>query len=150
MTKALSASSLSYFNPMGAFGQHFTLKSCASSLSTTWILQGFPGVSSGKELAFQCRRCKRHGCDLWVGCLEEGTATHSSILAWRIPQTEESGGLQFIGWQRIGHDWSDLSSVFHPGLFAMDSILFLRPQGKKENLIPSFPYFSPLLTSWES
>ena len=32
--------------------------------------------------------------------LEEGMATHSSILAWRIPWTEEPGGLQSIGWQR--------------------------------------------------
>ena len=36
--------------------------------------------------------------------LEEGVATHSSIHAWRIPWTEEPGGLQFIGSQRIGHD----------------------------------------------
>ena len=41
--------------------------------------------------------------------LEEGTATHSSILAWRIPWTEEPGGLQSIGLQRVGHDWSDLA-----------------------------------------
>ena len=36
--------------------------------------------------------------------LEEGMATHSSILAWRIPQTEEPGRLQSIGSQRVGHD----------------------------------------------
>ena len=36
--------------------------------------------------------------------LKEGLATHSSILAWRIPWTEVSGGLQFIGSQRVGHD----------------------------------------------
>ena len=35
--------------------------------------------------------------------LEKGMATHSSILAWRIPRTEEPGGLQSTGWQ-IGHD----------------------------------------------
>ena len=35
---------------------------------------------------------------------EEGMATHSSILAWRIPYTEEPGGLQSMGSQRIGHD----------------------------------------------
>ena len=33
-------------------------------------------------------------------------ATHSSILVWRIPWTEESGGLQSIGSQRVGHDWA--------------------------------------------
>ena len=43
----------------------------------------------------------------WENLLEEGMATHSSILAWRIPWTEESGGLQSMGLQRIGHDLSD-------------------------------------------
>ena len=37
--------------------------------------------------------------------LEKGMATHSSILAWRIPWTEEPGGLQSMGSQRLGHDW---------------------------------------------
>ena len=36
--------------------------------------------------------------------LEKGMATHSSILAWRISWTEETGGLQSIGSQRVGHD----------------------------------------------
>ena len=36
---------------------------------------------------------------------EKGMATHSNILAWRIPRTEEPGGLQSIGLQRVGHDW---------------------------------------------
>ena len=41
--------------------------------------------------------------------LEMGMATHSSILARRIPWTEEPGGLQFMGSQRVGHDCSDLA-----------------------------------------
>ena len=40
----------------------------------------------------------------WEDSLEKGTATYSSILAWRIPQTEEPGGLQSMGWQRVGHN----------------------------------------------
>ena len=40
--------------------------------------------------------------------LEEVVATHSSILAWRIPWTEEPWGLQSMGSQRVGHDWRDL------------------------------------------
>ena len=36
--------------------------------------------------------------------LKTGMATHSSILAWRIPWTEEPGGLQSMGSQRVGHD----------------------------------------------
>ena len=41
--------------------------------------------------------------------LEEGMATHSSILVWRIPWTEEPGGLQSIVSQGVGHDWSNLA-----------------------------------------
>ena len=40
----------------------------------------------------------------WEDPLEKGMATHSSILAWRIPRTEEPGGLQSMGSQRVGHD----------------------------------------------
>ena len=38
--------------------------------------------------------------------LKEEMATHSSILAWRIPWTEEPGRLQSMGSQRVGHDWT--------------------------------------------
>ena len=40
----------------------------------------------------------------WEDALEKGMAIHSSILAWGIPWTEESGGLQSMGSQRVGHD----------------------------------------------
>ena len=40
----------------------------------------------------------------WKDPLEEGTATHSSVLAWRIPGTEEPSRLQSTGSQRAGHD----------------------------------------------
>ena len=40
----------------------------------------------------------------WEDPLEEGMVTHSSILAWRIPWTEEPGGLQFTGLQRVRHE----------------------------------------------
>ena len=52
---------------------------------------------------------------MWVGSpggedpLEEGMATHSGILAWRIPRTEEPGGPQSMGSQRVRHDGSDLA-----------------------------------------
>ena len=41
------------------------------------------------------------------GPLEEGLATHSSVPAWRVPWTEEPGGPESTGMQRIGHDLSD-------------------------------------------
>ena len=40
----------------------------------------------------------------WEDSLEKGMATHSSILAWRIPWTEEPGGLQSMGSQTVGHN----------------------------------------------
>ena len=56
----------------------------------------------GLRIRLQCRRCKRHGWGRSLGGedpLEEGKATHSSILAWRTLGTEEPGGLQSMGWQ---------------------------------------------------
>ena len=44
----------------------------------------------------------------WEDPLEEGMATHSNILAWRIPWREEPGWLQSVGLQRVGHNWSDI------------------------------------------
>ena len=40
----------------------------------------------------------------WEDLLEKGMATHSSVLAWENPWTEESGGLQSMGSQRVGHN----------------------------------------------
>ena len=41
----------------------------------------------------------------WEDPLEKEMATHSSILAWKIPRTEESGRLQSMGSQTVGHNW---------------------------------------------
>ena len=43
--------------------------------------------------------------------LEKEMATHSSVLAWRIPGTGEPGGLPSVGSHRVGHDWSDLAAA---------------------------------------
>ena len=43
--------------------------------------------------------------------LEKEMATHSSVLAWRIPGTGEPGGLPFMGSHRVGHDWSNLAAA---------------------------------------
>ena len=48
--------------------------------------------------------------------LEESMATHSSILARRIPWTEEPGGLQPVRSQRVRHDWNDLAGTQHSGI----------------------------------
>ena len=44
----------------------------------------------------------------WEDPLEEGMETYSSSLAWRIPWTEEPGGLESMGSQRVRHNWSNL------------------------------------------
>ena len=68
--------------------------------------RGLPVSVGGKEHACQGRRQKRRKFSPWVGKipLEEGMATHSSILVWRIPGTEKPGWLQSTGSQRVGHD----------------------------------------------
>ena len=66
----------------------------------------------------------------WEDALEDGMATHSSILAWRIPWTEEPGGLQSIGSQRVGHDWATKCSTAqqaHVQAGGSGSILPLHP-----------------------
>ena len=47
--------------------------------------------------------------------LEEGGATHSSVLAWRVPWTEEPGGLKSMGSQRVRHKRSDLAHTHTVG-----------------------------------
>ena len=69
------------------------------------VLEGLPWGLSGKESACQGRRCRTQ-FPLLGGedPLEEGMAIHSRILAWEIPWTEELGGLQAMGLQRVGYN----------------------------------------------
>ena len=71
-------------------------------------------LAQWQRICPQCRRCKR--CRFYLswarriplgilGILEEKMATHSRTLAWKITQTEETGGLQSMGSQRVRHDW---------------------------------------------
>ena len=72
------------------------------------MLRGFPGGTSGKEPFCQCRRHESQFRSLgWEDFLEEGMATHSSILAWTIPWTEEPGGLQSCGRKEL--DMADVT-----------------------------------------
>ena len=64
--------------------------------------QGFSGGSAGKESAYNTGDLGSiPGYGRFPG---EGNAIQSSILAWKIPWTEEPGGLQFMGSQKVGHD----------------------------------------------
>ena len=67
---------------------------------------GFSGDASGKEPACQCRKQMQVRSLGQEDPLEKEMETHSDILAWRLPWTEEPGGLQSVGSQRVGHDWA--------------------------------------------
>ena len=80
---------------------HSLLVFCRSILSHL----GLSRWCSGKESACQCRKCKRHRFDPWIGkILGVG---HGNLLqySWKIPWTEEPGRLQSIVSLRVGHDW---------------------------------------------
>ena len=66
-----------------------------------WVVNSPPAMRETQET--QVRSLGREGS------LEEGMATHSSILPWRVPRTEEPGGLQSTGSQRAGQGWSELA-----------------------------------------
>ena len=67
--------------------------------------------------------------------LEKEMATHSSVLAWRIPGTGEPGGLPSMGSHRVGHDWSDLAAV--------PAVVYVNPK----LLICLHPHTLPLLVT---
>ena len=78
----------------------FWPSAAGGSMDTCYMgARGFPGVSDGEESA--CNAVWSLG---WKNPLEKGMATHSSILAWRTLWTEEPGGLQSMGSQRVRHD----------------------------------------------
>ena len=75
--------------------------------------------------------------------LEKETATHSSVLAWRIPGTGEPGGLSSLGSHRVEHDWRDLAA-------AADSILKSRDYfANKDASSQSFGFSSGHVWMWE-
>ena len=83
----------------------------------TALLIVYAGGASGKEPACRCRRRERCRFNPWTQRIprrRKGMVTHSSILAQRIPWTEEPSRLQSIGLQRVGHDWSDLAHMHTP------------------------------------
>ena len=69
------------------------------------LFPGFPGGSDGKESTYNKGETWVWP-RVWEDPLEKEMATHSSILAWKIPWTEELGGLQSMESLRVGHDWA--------------------------------------------
>ena len=76
-----------------------SLHKLSTSISISWC---FPGGSDNKEFAWNAEDSR--SIPGWEDPLEKGMATHSSILAWRVPCTEEPGGLQSMGSQEVGYD----------------------------------------------
>ena len=120
----------------------------------------FPGGTSGEESTSQCRRWKR----MWVRSLgwedsqEVGMATHSSILAWRIPQTEEPGGLQSHGVAKSQTQQKQLSMptqwLYISSVQSLSRVHFLQPHGLQHtrppcpSLTPGVHSDSRLLSRW--
>ena len=88
------------------------------------------GEGNGTPLQYSCLENPMDGGAVWAAvhakgwtwlsdftftfhfhALEKEMATHSSVLAWRIPGTEGPGGLPSVGSHRVGHDWSDLAAA---------------------------------------
>ena len=86
------------------------LGAAALHFKSSFISQlGLPRWLHDKKFVCQCRSCK---LDHWRRkdpgegrSPREGNGTHSSILAWRIPWTEEPGGIPSMGLQRVRHNW---------------------------------------------
>ena len=74
-----------------------------------------PGKSHGRRSLVGCSPWGHEESDtterLHFHALEKEMATHSSALAWRIPETGEPGGLLSMGSHRVGHDWSNLAAA---------------------------------------
>ena len=76
----------------------------------------------------------------WEDPLEKEMATHSSILAWKISWTEEPGGLQSMGSQRVGHDWVTYIK------YAVTA--YLNKWNLKSNSSVQQPHFKCLITTY--
>ena len=95
----------------------------------SWKISSGLGEGNGTPLQYSCLENRMDGGAWWAAvhgvaksrtrlsnfpftfhfhALEKEMATHSSVLAWRIPGTGEPGGLLSMGSYRVGHDWSDL------------------------------------------
>ena len=78
----------------------------------------------------------------WEDPREKEMATHSSILAWRIPGTEDPGGLLSMGLHRVGYNWSDLAAAEHDHVHQSKTQFFPQPAPPIRNL-PQASYPHP-------
>ena len=104
---------------------HELFSSCGEQVLLLLWCRGFSGEGDGTSLQYSCLENSMDGGAWWAAvhgitesqtrlsdftftfhfhALEKEMATHSSVLAWRIPGTEEPGGLPPMGSHRLGHD----------------------------------------------
>ena len=111
------------------FHRHFLSHSCLENpmdAGAWWA--AVPGVTKPRT------RLSEFTSTFHFRALEKEMATHSSVLAWRIPGTGEPGGLPSVGSHRVGHDWS--------GLAAAAAVVIIT---EKENFILKEKYLDPVL-----
>ena len=117
----------------------FSFHICMSPLPFPWKpdCKLLKGEGNGTPLQYSCLENPMDGGAWWAAvhgvaksptrlsdftftfhfyALEKEMATHSSVLAWRIPWTEKPGRLQSMGSHRVGQDWSDLAGSFNYNL----------------------------------
>ena len=112
--------------PFSRGSSRFRNQTCISCFAGGFFTARSPGKS---EHSYYCRikrlwnrnrvvktMGKESACSAgdWGWILEKEMASHSSVLAWKIPWTEEPDGLQSVGLQRLGHDWvtSSFTSLY--------------------------------------
>ena len=114
-------------------------------------LTTYSGEGNGNPLQYSCLENPMDGGAWWAAvhgvarswtrlsdftftfhfhALEKERATHSSVLAWRIPGTGEPGGLPYMGSHRVGHDWSDLAAAATTYSVVKNLIFFLKIRNK--------------------
>ena len=107
-------------------------QACKTSWKISNYLEAFSGEGNGIPLRYSCLENPMDGEVWWAAVhgvtksrtrlsdfpftfhfhvLEKDMATHSSVLAWRIPGTAEPGGLPSMGLHRLGHNWSNLAAA---------------------------------------
>ena len=103
---------------------HICYSCCCYLMVVILMGEDFPIPQTVKNLpAMQETRVWSLG---WEDPLEKGMAIHSSILAWRIPLTEKPSGLQFMGCQRVRHNWvTNTHTHTHPNGYEVLSYMGL-------------------------
>ena len=96
-----------------------------------WSVCNVPRTVPGPQWRLHAKHPLSSLLLLCIDVAEEGMATHSSILAWRIPWTEKPGGLQSIVLQRVRHDW------------VTDTFTLTRVYTQTQTSISAYKYWKP-------